>query len=126
MWLERLPKIIGGLAVLVKVTELSSSFTEPCESATRSAEYRGTRGNRGATGAGGIVVVSRLDDVFPVLQTRTRGRLHRKIDPVRRELWRAFQRGVLSEEEFGSTLNRLDEIGIHLTPPPSASVPDSA
>ena len=70
--------------------------------------------------------MSRLDDVFPALQSRTRGRLHRKIDPVRGELWRAFQRGVLSEEEFGSTLTRLDEIGIHLTPPPSASVPDSA
>ena len=104
---------------------MRSSFTEPCESATRPAEYRGTRGNRGATELGDVAV-SRLDDVFPVLQSRTRGRLHRKIDPVRRELWRAFQRGVLSEEEFGSTLNRLDEIGIHLTPPPSAPVPDRA
>jgi hypothetical protein len=105
---------------------MRSSFTELCESATHPAEYRGTRGTRGATDHEGIVAVSRLDDVFPVLQSRTRGRLHRKIDPVRRELWRAFQRGVLSEEEFGSTLYRLDEIGIHLTPPPSASVPDSA
>ena len=37
-----------------------------------------------------------------------------------------FQRGVLSEEEFVSSLDWLDEIGIHLMPPPSATVPDGA
>ena len=120
------PKIIGELAALANLTEMRSSFTEPCESATHPALYSGQLGHRGATDHGGIVVVSRLDDVFPVLQSRTRGRLNRKIDPVRRELWRAFQRGGLSEAEFGSTLDRLDEIGIHLMPPPSASVPDGA
>jgi hypothetical protein len=102
---------------------MRNSFTEPCESALTPAEYRGTRGTRGATG--GIVAVSRLDDVFPVLQSRTRERLNRKIDPGR-ELWRMFQRAVLSEEEFVSSLDWLDEIGIHLIPPPSASVPDGA
>jgi two-component system chemotaxis response regulator CheY len=52
--------------------------------------------------------VSRLDDIFPVLQRRTIGRLNRNIDPVRRELWHAFQRGGLSEEEFVSSLDRLE------------------
>jgi hypothetical protein len=69
--------------------------------------------------------VSRLDDVFPVLQSRTRGRLNRKIDPVRRELWRAFQRGGLSEEQFVSSLDWLD-MGTHVMQPTSASVPDGA
>ena len=70
--------------------------------------------------------MSRLDDVFPVLQTRTGGRLNGKIDPIRRELWRAFQGGGLNEEEFVSTLDRLGEIGIHLVQPPSESVRDGA
>ncbi len=52
--------------------------------------------------------MSRLDDVFPVLQSRTRRRFTPQIDSVRRELWRAFQRGGLSEEEFVSTLDRLE------------------
>ena len=104
---------------------MRNSFTEPCESALTPALYSGQLGHRGAIDHGGIAV-SQLDDVFPVLQSRTRGRLNRKIDPVRRELWRAFQRGSLSEAEFGSTLYRLDEIGIHLIPPPSASLPDGA
>jgi hypothetical protein len=69
--------------------------------------------------------VSRLDDVFPVLQGRTRGRFDRNIDQARRELWRAFQRGGLSDEEFVSTLDRL-EIGTHVMQPTSESVPDGA
>ena len=69
--------------------------------------------------------MSQFDEVFPVVQSRTRGRLNRKIDPVRRELWRAFQRGGLSEEEFVSSLDWLD-MGTHVTQPPSESVPDGA
>ena len=50
-----------------------------------------------------------MNDQFPVLQ----GRRHQviddqKVDQVRRVLWRAFQRGGLSEEEFASTLERLE------------------
>jgi hypothetical protein len=48
------------------------------------------------------------EDVFPALK----GRRERSIDPktaaVRRELWRAFQRGGLSEAELASTLDRLE------------------
>ena len=31
-----------------------------------------------------------------------------QVDEVRRVLWRAFQHGTLSEDEFASTLDRLD------------------
>ena len=48
------------------------------------------------------------EDVFPALK----GRSWRSVDPkaaaVRRELWRAFQRGGLSEVELASTLDRLE------------------
>jgi hypothetical protein len=71
----------------------------------------------------GINCVSRLDDIFPVLQRRTIGRLNRNIDPVRRELWRAFQRGGLSEEEFVSTLDRLEFAAPVLEPTTPASPP---
>jgi hypothetical protein len=30
------------------------------------------------------------------------------VDQARRELWRAFQRGALSEDELASRLDRLD------------------
>ena len=51
----------------------------------------------------------RMGDQFPVLQDR-RNRLvdDQKADEVRRVLWRAFQHGGLSEEEFASTLERLE------------------
>ncbi len=60
--------------------------------------------------------MSRLDDVFPALQRRTRGQLNRTIDPVRDALWCAFQRGDLTEEEFVSTVARL-EAGSSTEPP---------
>jgi hypothetical protein len=37
-----------------------------------------------------------------------------------------FGAGGSIEEEFGSTIYRLDEIGIHLMQPPSESVPHRA
>ena len=51
----------------------------------------------------------RMSDQFPVLLGR-RSRLidYQKVDEARRVLWRAFQRGTLSEEEFVSTLDRLE------------------
>jgi hypothetical protein len=55
-----------------------------------------------------------------------RGWLDGNIDETRRKLWRAFRRGGSIEEEFGSTLYRLDEIGIHLMQPPAESVPHGA
>ena len=50
-----------------------------------------------------------MNDQFPVLKGgRTRSIDAQKVDEVRRVLWRAFQRGALSEEEFASTLDRLE------------------
>ena len=50
-----------------------------------------------------------MQDQFPALQERrTRSVDIHKVDEVRRILWRAFQHGGLSEEEFASTLDRLD------------------
>jgi len=50
-----------------------------------------------------------MTDQFPVLQGR-RNRLidNQRLDEVRRVLWRAFQHGSLSEEEFASTMERLE------------------
>ena len=72
----------------------------------------------------GIITMSQFDDIFPVLQRRTLGRLNRNIDPVRRELWHAFQRGGLSEEEFVSALDRL-EFATPVLEPTLASPPRS-
>jgi hypothetical protein len=50
-----------------------------------------------------------MTDQFPVLQGRRTGLIdNQKVDEVRRVLWRAFQHGGLSEDEFASTLERLE------------------
>jgi hypothetical protein len=50
-----------------------------------------------------------MNDQFPVLKGgRNRFIDNQKVDEVRRILWRAFQHGALSEEEFASTLDRLE------------------
>ena len=51
----------------------------------------------------------RMGDQFPVLQIRRHQLVdNQKADEVRRVLWRAFQHGSLSEEEFISALERLE------------------
>jgi len=50
----------------------------------------------------------REDDQYPVLKLRKSGLIDQRVDHARRELWRAYQQGRLSEEEFASTLDRLD------------------
>ena len=52
---------------------------------------------------------------YPALRPRRRRPLDPHIDLARRELWRAFQRGALTEEELATTLERLEFT------PPSAS-----
>lgn len=50
-----------------------------------------------------------MADQFPVLKGgRSRLLDAQKFDQVRRVLWRAYQHRALSEEEFGSTLDRLE------------------
>jgi hypothetical protein len=50
-----------------------------------------------------------MNDQFPVLKGgRSRLIDNQKVDEVRRVLWRAFQHGALSEEEFANTLERLE------------------
>ena len=52
--------------------------------------------------------VNEMNDKFPVLQGRRNRSIDgQKVDEVHRVLWRAFQDGALSEEEFASTLERL-------------------
>ena len=54
-------------------------------------------------------MIDGLNDQFPVLQgRRNRSVDNEKVDEVRRVLWRAFQHGGLTEEEFASTLERLE------------------
>jgi len=64
-----------------------------------------------------------MSDSYPVLQTR-RGAgapsLDQNVDQVRRILWRAYQRGAMTEDEFASTLDRLD-----FGPANSESVPQA-
>ena len=48
------------------------------------------------------------DMLFPALKGRSRQSFDPKADAARRELWRAFQRGSLSEEELARTLERLE------------------
>jgi len=58
-----------------------------------------------------------MNDQFPVLKGgRTRSIDDQKVDAVRRALWRAFQHGALSEEEFASTLDRLEFATTRLEP----------
>jgi len=56
----------------------------------------------------GAARVAETTDTFPVLQQRRDRPIDIRVDIARRELWRAFQRGALSEDELGSTLDRLE------------------
>jgi hypothetical protein len=47
------------------------------------------------------------EDRFPALQSLRRP-IDGAVDEARRVLWRAFQHGILNEEEFASTLDRLE------------------
>jgi hypothetical protein len=63
----------------------------------------------------------RMNDQFPALQGRRNGLIDdQKVDEVRRVLRRAFQHGVLSEEEFASTLERLEFATRVLEPTPDS------
>jgi hypothetical protein len=52
--------------------------------------------------------IDEATDLFPAVQHRKQQSLDPQIDVARRELWRAFQRGTLSEEELARTLDRLE------------------
>ena len=58
-----------------------------------------------------IESTSEQGETFPVLQRRKRGAFDARVDIARRELWRAFQRGALTESELARTLDRLDTDG---------------
>jgi hypothetical protein len=50
-----------------------------------------------------------MNDLYPVLRSGRRRVIDaQRVDEVRRVLWRAFQHGDLSEEEFANTLDRLE------------------
>jgi hypothetical protein len=64
-----------------------------------------------------------MNDQFPVLKSgRSRLIDNQKVDEVRRVLWRAFQHGALSENEFASTLDRLEFATAVLEPHPGVVV----
>ena len=58
----------------------------------------------------------RADDVFPALRGRERQLSDEHVEMIRRELWRAFQHGALSQEELASTLDRLGLSSAALAP----------
>ena len=49
-----------------------------------------------------------MDSRYPALKCRRGGLVSEHIDVARRELWRAYECGTLSEDELASTLERLD------------------
>ena len=51
-----------------------------------------------------------MDDHYPALKHRPRGLIDKSVDEARRVLWRAYQHGSLSEDEFVSTLDRIDRV----------------
>jgi len=62
-------------------------------------------------------------DMFPALQHRQQRPFDHRVDLARRALWRAYQRGALSEEELASTLDRLED---PLTASPQEEFGDTA
>jgi hypothetical protein len=56
---------------------------------------------------GEAMIVDPVEDRFPALLSRRRP-IDAAVDRARRVLWRAYQRGTLNEEEFASTLERLE------------------
>ena len=50
----------------------------------------------------------RMNDHYPALKGRRSAIIDQHVDQARRVLWRAYQRGSLSEDEFASTLDRLE------------------
>ena len=62
-------------------------------------------------------MASQMHDSYPALKIRRRGRIDRHVDEARRLLWRAYQRGALSDEEFSSTLDRLEFVTPRLEAP---------
>jgi len=57
---------------------------------------------------GDAAPVGETGEVFPALRRREQRPLGPGVELARRELWRAFQRGRLSEEELARTLDRLE------------------
>jgi hypothetical protein len=68
-----------------------------------------TKGRSAILSPKGTSAMEPMNDQFPVLKSGRRQLIDtQKVDEVRRVLWRAFQHGALSEEEFASTLDRLE------------------
>ena len=66
-----------------------------------------------STGLDTVLVGTEVNNLFPVLQRRKQGSISPALDSARRELWRAYQRGSLSEAELERTLDRMDFSAIH-------------
>jgi hypothetical protein len=55
-------------------------------------------------------VESPVSDQLPPLRARRPGPLDEQGDRARRVLWRAFQRGQLTEDQLAQTLDRMDPV----------------
>jgi hypothetical protein len=55
-------------------------------------------------------VESPASDQLPPLRARRPGPLDEHADRARRVLWRAFQRGQLTEDQLAQTLDRMDPV----------------
>ena len=63
----------------------------------------------------GLTMDDPTENRFPALRSR-RKPIDSAVDKARRVLWRAFQQGTLTEEEFASTLDRLGFRGGEVDP----------
>jgi hypothetical protein len=57
---------------------------------------------------GKLIPADKPAECYPALRQRQQRPLDSRVDTARRELWRAFQRGALSEDEFARTLERME------------------
>jgi hypothetical protein len=69
-----------------------------------------------------VALVTETSASYPALRRQPLRPLDPRVDRARLELWRAFQRGALSEQELARTLERLEfdplAPGLLLEPPP--------
>jgi hypothetical protein len=64
----------------------------------------------------GAASIADFSETFPALGHRKQRPLGAGVELARRELWRAFRRGALTEDELARTLDRLEfDPAQHLT-----------
>ena len=69
--------------------------------------------NASSNGLGEALPGAAVNNLFPAWQRRKQATIDPSVDLARREFWRAYHCGSLTEDELGSILDRLDFGAIH-------------